>query len=222
MLVEFDEGNLLSFTRFPGRDSVETGLRAGLGLRWSRLTDTGWGFTTTVGRILRDAPVAGFTLGSGNQGSGSDWMIAGRATSPDGLDMQGRMLLADDLTLTRAEMLLAQSWERLSLGSGYIWAVADPAEKRPERTSEILLDGSLRITPQWRATATGRYDFEADRPSRTGLSLTFRNECLSADVSLSRRYTSSTSVKPVTTVQFQLDLLGFGSGAAGPARTCRR
>jgi LPS-assembly protein len=222
LLVEFDEGNLLSFTRFPGRDSIETGLRAGMGLRWSRLTQTGWGFTTTMGRILRDAPVTGFTLGSGNQGRSSDWMIAGRATSPAGFDMQGRMLLGDDLTLTRGEMLLAQGWDRLSLGSGYIWAAADVAEKRPERTSELVVDGSLKLTPQWQATASGRYDFEADRPSRTGLSLTFRNECLSADVSLSRRYTSSTSVKPVTTVQFQLDLLGFGSGTAGPARTCRR
>jgi LPS-assembly protein len=149
-------------------------------------------------------------------------MLAGRATSPQGLDMQGRMLVTNDLSLTRAEMLLAQSWQTVSLSSGYIWAVADAAEKRPARTSELLVDGSVKLTPQWQATASGRYDFEADRPSRTGLSLTFRNECLSADVSLSRRYTSSTSVKPVTTVQFQLDLLGFGSAAVGPARTCRR
>jgi LPS-assembly protein len=100
--------------------------------------------------------------------------------------------------------------------------VADAAELRPDRTSEVALAGTVKITPQWTASANGRYDFEADRPSRTGLALSFRNECLSADVSLSRRYTSSTSVKPVTTVQFQLDLLGFGAGGAGPARTCRR
>lgn len=222
LLVEFDEGNLLAFSRFPGRDQVETGLRAALGVNWSRLSDTGWTFGATAGRLFRHGAVEGFTLGSGNLGSQSDWLLAAQTTSPDGLSLQGRMLVGDDLSLTRAEMLMAQTGDRYSVSSGYIWAVADAAEKRPDRTSELVVTGNLQVTPQWQATATGRYDFEADRPSRTGFGLSFRNECLSADVSLSRRYTSSTSVKPVTTVQFQLDLLGFGAGGAGPARTCRR
>jgi LPS-assembly protein len=50
----------------------------------------------------------------------------------------------------------------------------------------------------------------------------FLNECLKLDVSLSRRFTSSTSVTPTTDFSLSLDLVGFGGGAAaGPARTCR-
>lgn len=221
-LVEFDEGNLLSFSRFPGRDTVETGFRAGLGLKWARDSAEGWDVALTAGRIVRDAAVAGFTLGSGNLGQTSDWMIAGRVTSPNGFDTMGRMLLADDLTMTRGELLMSQVWDRGTLSGGYIWAAADTAENRPDRTSELMLAGSLQVTPQLNATASGLYDFEADRPSRSALALTLRNECLAAGVSLSRRFTSSTSVKPVTTVQFQADLLGFGAGTAGPARSCRR
>lgn len=222
ILVEFDEGNLLSFSRFPGRDAVETGFRTAAGLKWARHSDEGWDVALTAGRIFRDAPVTGFTLGSGNLGLNSDWLVAGRVASPFGLDLMGRMLVADDLSLTRGEVLMSQSLERATLSGGYIWAVADAAENRPDRTSELLLSGGFQITPQLKASASGRYDFEADRPSRTALALTLRNECLQAGVSLSRRFTSSTSVRPVTTVQFQVDLLGFGAGAAGPARACRR
>ena len=50
----------------------------------------------------------------------------------------------------------------------------------------------------------------------------FRNECLRMDLSLSRRFTTSTSVSPTTDIGFSVDLLGFGGSAkAGPARACR-
>ena len=79
------------------------------------------------------------------------------------------------------------------------------------------------MTPQWRASATSRYDLEGEREISTDLGLTFRNECLLFDVSLSRRSSASTTVADVTTVDLQLDFLGFGGAReAGPARVCRR
>ena len=69
---------------------------------------------------------------------------------------------------------------------------------------------------------SGRYDFEADRATRAGVGLEFRNECLLVDLSLSRRFTTSTSVKPTTDFGLSVDLLGFGGSAKpGPARRCR-
>jgi LPS-assembly protein len=51
-LVEFDEGNLFSFSRFPGADVYESGLRANVGLSWSRYDPAGWNFTVAGGRIF--------------------------------------------------------------------------------------------------------------------------------------------------------------------------
>jgi LPS-assembly protein len=63
----------------------------------------------------------------------------------------------------------------------------------------------------------------ADRGTVAGLGVEFLNECVRLDVSLSRRFTSSTSVTPTTDFNLSLDLVGFGgSGTGGPARTCRQ
>lgn len=67
-----------------------------------------------------------------------------------------------------------------------------------------------------------RYDFAADRAASAGLNLAFRNECLKLDLAVSRRFTSSTSVRPTTDFGLSVDLLGFGGKAKrGPAAACR-
>ena len=104
-----------------------------------------------------------------------------------------------------------------------IWAVADPLENRPEPTRELSVDARRKLNPNWTATFSGRYDFVADQGTLAGLGLQFLNECVRFDVSLSRRFTSSTSVSPTTDFGLSLDLVGFGSGVTGgPARTCRQ
>ena len=62
------------------------------------------------------------------------------------------------------------------------------------------------------------------RSTRTsaGVGLEFRNECMLVDLSLSRRFTSSTNVDPTTDFSLAVDLLGFGGGKkVGPAQACR-
>lgn len=221
-LAELDEGNLFSFSRFPGADLVETGFRANLGLTWTRYSPDGWTIGATVGRVLRSDPVTGFSIGSGLGSDRSNWLASVSLASPQGLELSGRILFDDALSGTRGEMRLDQNAQRYALGAGYIWADASADPVLTDDISEMLVDGTYSLTPQWRARALARYDLVAERPSRTGLGLRFQNECLYVDVSLSRRYTSSTSVKPVTTVQVQMDLLGFGGRATGPARVCRR
>ena len=44
---EFDEGNLLSLSRFPGSDRYEEGLRLNFGMSWSRYDPAGWSITGT-------------------------------------------------------------------------------------------------------------------------------------------------------------------------------
>jgi LPS-assembly protein len=81
----------------------------------------------------------------------------------------------------------------------------------------------MTLNGTWTARAASRYDFEAERMAKAGLGLTFKNECLLVDLSLSRRFTSSTSVTPTTDFGLSVELLGFGGGTeAGPARQCRR
>lgn len=222
-VAEFDEGNLFSFSHFPGVDRLETGLRGNVGLRWTREAGTGWVLGAALGRIWRETTPGGFNTGSGLSDAESDWLAALRLTLPYGLSTTARALIADDHRLTRGEMIFAVARPRYDLSSTYLWAQPDAADGRPVQTSELLLSAGYYMTPQWRASATTRYDLESQREVSTDLGLTFRNECLLFDVSLSRRSSASTTVADVTTVDLELDFLGFGGArGAGPARVCRR
>lgn len=222
-LVEFDEANLFSLNRFPGSDAVETGLRLNLGVNWTRIAPDGWTLGVTAGRVFRDAPIPEFSNASGLGTTTSDWMIAVTGETPTGIYLAGRMIAADDLTVTRGELHVEYETDHAAFNSGYIWSAADAFESRPDRISELVLGGRYDLTPNWTASASGRYDFEADSYRRADFGLTFKNECVLFDLSLSRRFTSSTTVKPSTNVDLSVELLGFGGGtAAGPARVCRR
>lgn len=223
VLVEFDEGNLFSLDRFPGSDAVERGPRANVGVSWTRHDPKGWSMGVTVGRVFREADLGQFGPGSGLAGSTSDWLASATFTLSDSVALTGRMVLDDDFSVTKAETRLALSGPKTALSTSMIWAVADPQENRLEPTQEVTFDARQMLTPNWTAKASGRYDFAGNQGTLAGLGLEFLNECVRFDVSLSRRFTSSTSVTPTTDFGLSLDLVGFGSGVTGgPARTCRQ
>lgn len=222
-LVEFDEGNLFALDRFPGSDAVERGPRANVGISWTRFDPQGWSMGVTVGRVFREADLGQFGPGSGLAGAQSDWLAAANLTLADGLALTARLVMDDDLSLTKGEARVTLNGPKTSVATSMIWAVADPLENRPDPTQELSIDARRKLNPNWTATFAGRYDFVADQGTVAGLGLEFLNECVRFDVSLSRRFTSSTSVTPTTDFGLSLDLVGFGSGVAGgPARTCRQ
>lgn len=222
-LVEFDEGNLFALNRFPGEDAIEQGFRANLGVNYLRLDPAGWTLGVTVGRVVRSSDPLQFSAASGLQGINSDWLAAVQVQSANGLMLTSRVLLDDAFNLSKGEVRMAVAAKRYDLALGYVHAVADPVENRPDPTTELTMDAGFKLTDAWTANLAGRYDFETARAARAGVGLTFRNECLLVDLSLSRRFTSSTSVKPTTDFGLSVELLGFGGATApGPARQCRR
>jgi LPS-assembly protein len=222
VLAEFDEGNLFSTRRFPGNDGVERGARANIGLTWTRISPSGATLSLGFGRILRDHDEQGFSAASGLSGTTSDWLAALRYAPRPGLSLTGRAVIDDDLGLTKGEMRLDLDRPNYALSSSYVWMRADTIEGRDTPINELLLDGRYDLTETWTTRFATRYDFEANRAASAGLGLAWRNECMKVDLSLSRRFTSSTSVEPRTDWGLSVELLGFGGGSGpGPARACR-
>lgn len=221
-LVEFDESNLFAMNRFPGADAVERGSWASLGLSYTRYAPSGWTLSFAGGRVIRDKDLDQFSAASGLDGTRSDWLVAWQLGLPDGLSLTNRILFDDALKVTKGEWRMDVQTDRYSLSSGYVYLIADPEEDRATRTTELQLDGRYNLNPNWTASAMTRYDFDADRATRAGVGLVWRNECVQVDLSLSRRFTSSTSVKPTTDFGLSVQLAGFGGGSsAGPAGSCR-
>lgn len=221
--VEFDEGNLLSLSRFPAADRREHGRALAYGVNWTRQGDDGWRSALTLGQVLRDVGVADFTRTSGLAGTASAVLLAGQMQHAEGFGFQLRSLVDPGAGGTKAEARLA--WQRPAYGiaATYVWLGSDAIEARPGEVSEWALDGYRRLGRHWTATTNWRYDVATDQTAEAGLGLQFRNECIEVNLTVARRYTASTIVAPSTDFGFTVALGGFGvrTGDASYTRACR-
>lgn len=222
LLVEFDETNLFSFSRFPGVDDQEAGRRTNIGMTYTREDDDGWMLGLTVGRVFRDGDFNQFSASTGLQGSSSDWLVAAQLKIGEHFDVINRALFEDTFSFARNEMRLNWTQEDYRLGSTFVWLEADPTEGRPIDTSEFAVDGAYRVSNHWTLSSNLRYDFVEDRTSRAGFGARYENECATVDLSLSRRFTSSTSVSATTDLSLSIQLAGFGAEGSGRKSFARR
>lgn len=211
-IVEFDEGNLFALDRFPGEDAAETGMRASLGIGWTRIGPEGSVIGLSFGRLLRADGDPGFSEASGLAGPASDWLIAGRVDLPNGLAISGRTLLDDAGEFGKSAARTDWSGAAVDLSAAYVWLPAEDFENRPDPIAEWTVSAAYRIGDRWTLRANGRYDIAADRPARAGVGLGWRNECVTVDVSVSRRYTSTATVEPTTDFGLSVSLGGFSAG----------
>ncbi len=221
-LVEFDEGNLFELNRFPGTDVHEAGLHVNLGGNYLYQNGQGFSLGMTAGRVFRLDDFGQFSEASGLSGKYSDWLLALSVKDGKGLAFTGRLLADDGFSPDKIEMRFDLTRESYAMAIGLTDLAADPAESRTTDTREIVLNGQLDLTGNWTALADTRYDLIEYDPVSTGAGLVFLNECLKVDLSVSRRFTSSTSVRPATDFGLSVELLGFGGGQSGPSMQCRK
>jgi len=220
-LVEFDEGNLFSLSRFPGADVYERGLRANVGVTWTRYDPTGWSLGLTVGRIFRDDNLGQFQDSTGLSGQNSQWLTAFQLKLPNNLAVTNRSIFDNSFNFSKNETRLTWQTAKLGLGTSYIWMDAEPYENRLIDTSEWTFDAAYKLAPDWTGKMDWRYDFIAGEAAYAGIGLEYRSECVKVDLSLSRRFTSSGSLTPTTDFGLTVSLTGFGAGNSGSARARR-
>ena len=219
---EFDQGNILTLSRFAGDDAVETGIRAAFGGTWTR-AGTGGTFTTLgFGRVVRQDADENFSPSSGLDTERSDWLLAGQIQMANGFAFDARALFDDETEITRAAGLINWRDEKLSLSAAYIWQDADAEEDRLDTLSEWTVDAAYDIDDTWSVSGSARYDLAEDRPVRAALGVGWQNECVSIDLSASRRYTVSSTDSPTTSFGLSGTIRGFSAGRSvgGPSARC--
>ena len=220
--AEFDQANLLAISRFAGEDAVETGLRGAAGLTWTRMGNSGWDSTLTVGRVFRAETDLNFSDTSGLGQTDSDWLLAGQLRTSAGFSFDGRLIIDDTLGIAKTETRAGWSGDRLDLTASYIFLPADLAESRSTDVSEYTFESDYRFDDTWSMGLDARYDGIAGKPIQTGLDIGWQNECVTVDFSVSRRFTSSTTLTPSTDFGLSIGLNGFSAGRSGttPAHRC--
>ncbi len=212
---EFDQGNLLSLSRFPAEDQREDGATAVFGVNWARYKANGWQALATVGQVIRSEADPNFNLTSGLQGTTSDLLLAGQIKTANGWSLAGRGLIDGDFSFTKAELRGGWTGEGSAVTGSYVWQEADPAENLDDEISEIWLRGRYRVDENWLTRASARYDLAASEPIRLGLGVTYQNECVQVNMSVSRRFTSTTTIEPSTEFGFTLSLTGYAVEGGG-------
>ncbi len=221
-LIEFDEGNLFSDNRFPGYDARETGLRANLGATWTRIDPTGWSLALTGGRVFRSKDDTVFAANSPLAGRRSDWLLAAHYDSGTGLAIANRALFDDSFSVSRNELRMGWLRPDLQVSAGHLWIDSNQDEGRTIDTSELMATVGWQIADGWWGNAETRYDFASEQAQRASLDVIYRNECITVEMGLSRRFTASDSVRADTSVDLSVRLGGFGSQKDGPGTVARR
>lgn len=222
--VEFDQGNLLSLSRFPSVDRREDGATLVTGLNWARYGQDGWRTSASFGQVFRTEANPDFTKSSGLAGTSSDFLLAGQVQWDKGLSVAARGLMDESFDFSKFELRGDWSRDNLWLTSSYIWMGIDEEEERTEEVSEVWFNSSYQVNRNWRATATVRYDIANDRASRAGLGATYQSECVTFDFSVNRRFTSTSTVEPTTDFGFTIGLNGFSidSDTEKYKRSCKK
>ncbi len=219
---ELDSGNLFALSHFAGQDRIETGPRLAFGGTWTHSDPTGWSGRLTAGQIRRLEEPTDFSETSGLSGYASNWLVAGQLALPSGLTFDGRALLSEWGIVGKSEGRIGWASKRLDLSAGYVWLDADLAEDRPDEIAEWAFDMGYRINDVWSLNLNGRYDLAADRPATAGATIGWNNECVSVELSASRRYVYSTTVNSSTDLSLEIGLNGFSAGRSGTttSRVC--
>ncbi|MFA8440541.1 LPS-assembly protein LptD [Yoonia sp.] len=212
--TELDRANLTAISRFAGEDRIETGAQAAAGLTWTRFGAAGLTSTLSFGRVIRQEAQDGFTATSGLDGRQSDWLVAAQVTAPGGFLLDARSLWDDTDGLTVADSRVAWQNDFVSLGANYIWLGPDADEDRTETISEWTVDAAFVLNDAWTFEIDGRYDIAADQAISAGAGLQWQNECVTVNVSASRRFTSSSTVEPTTTFGLSGSIGSFSAGGA--------
>jgi len=219
--VEYDGGNLLSLSRFTEVDRRERGMLGAVGLNWTRLGPSGDRTHLTIGQVYREHADNNFSASSGLSGTSSDLLVSGYWQTSNGLSFAARTLFDDGLRASKAEARAEWVRPKTGLSASYIWLGADPMEDRAATVSEWLLDGHYRFSRHWTGSAAWRYDVASNELAESQYGVTYRNECVDVNLSLSRRFTSSTIVDPSTSLDFTVNLTGFSAGKTDNSYTRR-
>ncbi len=216
--VEFEETNLFSTNRFPGFDQQELGLRANVGVNYTRYDPSGWNISGTVGRIFRERDLGQFSNATGLSGKNSDWVSAVSLEFPNSLTFSNRTLFSSDFELSKNETSLEFIYKKLKTDISYLQLEEDVVAGASDRRREATLKLDYTPNDNWTYLAEWRHDFVTDSAIEGEFGLQYENECVKVDLSLSLQYAASGTVTSTKELGLTVSLIGIGNKARAKRR----
>ncbi|HEX7969708.1 MAG TPA: LPS assembly protein LptD [Stellaceae bacterium] len=224
---EFDETSLFLPNRFPGFDRVDTGQRVDYGVRAGIYGDKAGSARLLIGQSYQMQGSNNFLPGSGLEHHLSD--VVGRVTvSPAPyLDLVYRFRLDhENLTLRRQEVAASLGPTNLRLGLSYLEINAIPDVPQLPKRKQITASLSAQLTRYWSMQLLETRDLAPTTPVtaagtpistiggtstlNSGISLTYRDECVAFVTALTQSGIVNGDVKPGTSLVFTIVFKNLG------------
>jgi LPS-assembly protein len=218
--VDFDETNLFAKSRFPGDDRYESGNRVDVGLRYQRVTQTGWASSATIGQVFREEPVEEFAPGTGLDGRRSSTVTAVSVGYLNQVGLDARSLIDTNGEITRSEVLGRYTDGRFRLNGSYVFLRDEGETGLPEDRTEIAFNTAVPLTEHWTGEGSLRRDLETDRFIQTRLGAVWRSDCAAVSLSGTRDFTRSVNVVPTTQYAITFRFNGIGDTGEAVRRSC--
>ena len=224
----FDDSNLFSIDKFSGWDREEGGGRANVGVQYTAQVNRAGSLNVLFGQSYQLFGVNSFAspditntgLDSGLDKTVSDYV--GRVTyqpnSVYSFTARGRF---DEATFTpeRIELESRANFDRWTLQVLYGDYAPQPLIGFLTRREGLLTGASVKLTGNWIALGSVRYDIENDRFDQARLGIGYVDDCFMLSVNWLSGYTyTTTNTTPVqdNTVMLQFSLRTLGPDALAP------
>ena len=216
--VEFDASNLFALDRSPGTDLIEEGLRFNLGLNYTHLSTEGWKFGLTLGRVLRTQNLNQFSAGTGLNTKSSNFVAAANLDFPPYFNLSNQTLFNNSLDFSRNDIQARMKLGGFDMNANYVFLLPDVTSNSLQKRHEITLNTGYRINDNWSLAATYRRNLATGNDVERNLKLSYGNECITTDFSVSRRLTNSNNVPSSTEFGLSVSLAGIGGSGTGYKR----
>lgn len=212
---EFDDTNLFSLNRFPGRDRVDSGTRFDYGIDWTLLTE-GYGASNIfIGQSYQIDPSDEFGAGSGLDDNFSDYVGRVRIQPFDYVDLVYRFRLdKDDLSANRSELDTRLGPPALNVELSYLDLTDQSNQLELASREELRVRLNSRLSEYWSAYVAHRRDLREDRSLLSEIGVAYQDECFLIEAVAQRSFYDDADLEPDDSVflRFVLKYLGeFGT-----------
>jgi LPS-assembly protein len=230
----FDDTNLFDVSKFSGYDRIETGTRANVGLQYTFQSNSGPYARILAGQSFHlagtnpyladpgsepsitptEAPPL-YSTDSGLSTSRSDYVIGAYLAPSTAFRLIGQARFDEqDLTLRRADIAGMANYGPFSLAAIYAYTTANPALDVLDQLDEqeITARLSIQLSAHWAATATLRYDIDANEARQTSAAISYSDDCfvLTATYIETLVEDPARALTPDQTVMFRFQLKHLG------------
>ena len=209
--VEFEANNLFSKNRFPGFDASERGFRANVGVSYTRYDPLGWTYGLTLGRVLRLNDLGQFGIGTGLDGTNSDYVSAINISNNHQLVLSNYTLFDDNFSIGKNEMQLDVDFDWITTQASYVWLDQDVIAGASENTHEASFGTEIKYDDYWTFLSKWRQNLEKGHSTSGELGVRYENECVALKFSYSLQFNGSGNKKATRELGLTFELAGLGN-----------